>query len=91
VLAELACRKLVPATWLPDPRVCAERERARWGLRLVRHRSSLKQRVHAVLPSFSHTASDVQFSDLVGVRGAQLLARLGLPEPGRRRSRRACA
>src|SRR5579864_964528 len=42
VLAELARRDLVPAIWLPDPRVRAERERARWWLHLVRHRSSLK-------------------------------------------------
>src|SRR5947207_14935978 len=49
VLAELARRELVPAIWLPDPQVRAERERARWRLHLVRHRSSLKQRVHAVL------------------------------------------
>src|SRR5262249_50739682 len=41
VLAELARRDLVPAIWLPDPRVRAERERARWRLHLVRHRSSL--------------------------------------------------
>src|SRR6266545_3075023 len=43
VLAELARRDLVPAIWLPDPLVRAERERARWRLHLVRHRSSLKQ------------------------------------------------
>jgi len=49
VLAELARRDLVPAIRLPDPFVRAERERARWRLHLVRHRSSLKQRVHAVL------------------------------------------
>ncbi len=49
VLAELARRDLVPAIWLPDPLVRAERERARWRLHLVRHHSSLKQRVHAVL------------------------------------------
>src|SRR2546426_905752 len=47
VLAELSRRDLVPAIWLPDPLVRAERERARWRLHLVRHRSSLKQRVHA--------------------------------------------
>src|SRR3954464_12341368 len=51
VLAELCRRDLVPAIWLPDPQVRAERERARWRLHLVRHRSSLKQRVHAVLLS----------------------------------------
>src|SRR5438034_8047480 len=48
VLAELARRDLVPAIWLPTPGVRAERERARFRLHLVRHRSSLKQRVHAV-------------------------------------------
>src|ERR687897_2960797 len=34
VLAELCRRELVPAIWLPDPRVRAERERARWRLHL---------------------------------------------------------
>ncbi|SRR6266542_547051 len=42
MLAELSRRDLVPAIWLPDPLVRAERERARWRLHLVRHRSSLK-------------------------------------------------
>jgi len=78
VLAELARRDLVPAIWLPDPRVRAERERARWRLHLVRHRSSLKQRVHAVL--LTH-GKPCPVSDLFGVRGRQLLAQLGLPEP----------
>src|SRR5262245_17160650 len=78
VLAELARRDLVPAIWLPDPQVRAERERARWRLHLVRHRSSLKQRVHAVL--LTH-GKPCPVSDLFGVRGRQLLAGLGLPEP----------
>src|SRR5918997_2394484 len=78
VLAELARRDLVPAIWLPDPTVRAERERARWRLHLVRHRSSLKQRVHAVLLAFGKPCP---VSDLFGVRGRQLLARLQLPEP----------
>jgi transposase len=78
VLAELSRRDLVPAIWLPDPMVRAERERARWRLHLVRHRSSLKQRVHAVLLRHGNPCP---VSDLFGVRGRQLLARLGLPEP----------
>jgi transposase len=78
VLAELARRDLVAAIWLPDPLVRAERERARWRLHLVRHRSSLKQRVHAVL--LTH-GKPCPVSDLFGVRGRQLLARLALPEP----------
>jgi transposase len=78
VLAELARRDLVPAIWLPDPSVRAERERARWRLHLVRHRSSLKQRVHAVL--LTH-GKPCPVSDLFGVRGRELLAGLALPEP----------
>ena len=68
----------MPAIWLPDPLVRAERERARWRLHLLRHRSSLKQRVHAVL--LNH-GKPCPVSDLFGVRGRQLLARLELPEP----------
>jgi transposase len=78
VLAELSRRELVPAIWLPDPHVRAERERARWRLHLVRHRSSLKQRVHAVL--LAH-GKPCPVSDLFGVAGRALLARLALPEP----------
>jgi transposase len=88
VLAELTRRDLVPAIWLPDPMVRAERERARWRLHLVRDRSSLKQHVHAVLLTHGRPCP---VSDLFGVRGRQLLARLGLPSPGRQRSKPACA
>src|SRR6266511_4581149 len=45
VLAELSRLELVPSIWLPDPAVRAERERARFRLHLVRHRSSLKHRI----------------------------------------------
>jgi len=78
VLAELSRRELVPAIWLPDPAVRAERERARFRLHLVRHRRSLKQRVHATLMTHG---SPCPVSDLFGVRGRDLLARLRLPEP----------
>lgn len=78
VLAELSRRDLVPAIWLPDPSVRAERERARFRLHLVRHRSSLKQRVHATLLTHGRPCP---VSDLFGVRGRELLARLALPEP----------
>jgi transposase len=78
VLAELSRRDLVPAIWLPDPAVRAERERARWRLHLVRHRSSLKHRVHAVL--IAH-GKPCPVSDLFGVGGRALLERIALPEP----------
>ena len=78
VLAELCRRDLVPAIWLPDPSVRAERERARFRLHLVRHRSSLKQRVHAVL--LAH-GKPCPVSDLFGVSGRALLERLALPDP----------
>jgi transposase len=78
VLAELARRELVPAIWLPTPEVRAERERARWRLHLVRHRVALKNRVHATLLAFGRPCTT---SDLFGVGGRALLARLGLPQP----------
>jgi transposase len=60
-------------------RSCAPSASGRgWRLHLVRHRSSLKQRVHAVLLTHGRPCP---VSDLFGVRGRQLLARLELPEP----------
>jgi transposase len=78
VLAELSRRDLVPAIWLPDPAVRGERERARWRLHLVRHRTALKNRVHATLLAFG---TPCPMSDLFGARGRELLERLALPEP----------
>jgi len=78
VLAELARLELVPEIWLPDPSVRAERERARFRLHLVKHRSSLKNRIHAIL--FQHGIPNAS-SDLFGAGGRRLLERLALPEP----------
>ena len=78
VLAELCRRDLVPAIWLPTPAIRAERERARFRLHLVRHRTALKNRIHATLLAFGHPCST---SDLFGPGGRQLLGRLRLPEP----------
>jgi len=78
VLAELARRDLVPAIWLPDPSVRAERERARFRLHLVKHRTALKNRIHATLITFGHA---VPVADLFGVRGRALLAGFEIPEP----------
>lgn len=78
VLAELCRRDLVPSIWLPSPEVRAERERARFRLHLVRHRSSLKNRIHATLLTF---AKPCPVSDLFGHEGRELLARMQIPEP----------
>ena len=78
MLAELSRRELVPAIWLPAPGVRAERERARWRLHLVRHRTALKNRIHATLMAFGHPCP---VSDLFGAAGRRLLEGLALPEP----------
>ncbi len=80
VLAELSFRDLVPAIWLPDPQVRRERELARFRLHLVRHRSSLKNRIHSTLITFGKPCP---VSDLFGVAGRKLLERLQVPDPWR--------
>jgi transposase len=80
VLAELSFRDLVPAIWLPDPQVRRERELARFRLHLVKHRSSLKNRIHSTLITFGKPCP---VSDLFGVAGRKLLARLEVPAPWR--------
>ncbi len=78
VLAELGRLSLVPEIWLADPAVRAEREQVRFRLHLVRHRTALKNRVHATL--ITHGVPN-PMSDLFGRGGRELLARLELPEP----------
>ena len=78
VLAMLSQRDLVPAIWLPDPRVREERELARFRLHLVKHRSQLKHRIHSTLISFGRPCP---VTDLFGVAGRELLAKLEVPEP----------
>lgn len=80
VLAELAWRQLVPAIWLPSPAVQAARERARFRLHLVRHRSRLKHRIHSAL--IAHGVPR-RHSDLFGQPGRAFLTTLALPEPWR--------
>jgi hypothetical protein len=66
VLAELSWRDLVPAIWLPDPAIRRERELARFRLHLVRHRTTLKNRIRATLITFGHPCP---VSDLFGLAG----------------------
>lgn len=78
VLAELARRDLVPEIWLPSVEVRGERERARFRLHLVRHRTALKTRIHATLMTFGHPCP---VSDLFGREGRQRLSAMDIPEP----------
>src|SRR4051795_10450808 len=81
VLAMLSARDLVPEIWLPDPGIRRERELARFRLHLVRHRTTLKNRIHATLMTFGHPCP---VSDLFGLAGRELLDRLAIPYPWRR-------
>jgi transposase len=80
VLAVLSHRDLVPAIWLPDPRVRSERELARFRMHLVKHKSALKCRIHSTLINFGRACP---VTDLFGAEGRRLLARLDVPEPWR--------
>jgi transposase len=78
VLAELARRELVPEVWLPDPRVRGERERARFRLHLVKHRTMLKNRINQTLVAHGLGRPT---RHLFGPKGRVLLERLPVPEP----------
>jgi transposase len=78
VLAELARRDLIPEVWLPDPSVRAERERARFRMHLVRHRTMLKNRIHQTLIAHGYARPT---ANLFTTKGRTLLSRLELPEP----------
>jgi transposase len=80
VLATLSQRDLVPAIWLPDPEAREVRELARFRMHLVRHKSSLKNRVHSTLIQFGRACP---VTDLFGAEGRRLLERLDVPEPWR--------
>src|SRR3954464_6755686 len=80
VLATLSARDLVPEIWLPDPSIRRERERVRFRLHLVRHRTTLKNRIHASLIAFGKPCP---VSDLFGHAGRELLDRLQVPDPWR--------
>ena len=70
----------MPAIWLPDPTVREERELARFRLHLVKHKSALKNRIHSTLINFGRPCP---VTDLFGLEGRELLARLEVPEPWR--------
>lgn len=78
VLAFLSYRDLVPAIWIPGEGVRADRERARFRLHLVKHRTALKNRIHAVLIAWGRPCP---VSDLFGSSGRRLLDDIECPEP----------
>ena len=80
VLAVFSHRDLVPAIWLPDPRVREERELARFRLHLVKHRSMLKHRIHSTLVNFGSPARSPTCS---GSRVAGCSSDSQVPEPWR--------
>jgi transposase len=59
VLGELSFRDLVPAIWLPTFELRREREISRFRLHLVKHRSTLKNRVHSTLITLGHQRRSV--------------------------------
>ena len=63
MLATRSARDLVFEIWLPDASIRRERELARFRLHLVRHRTTLKNRIHAALVAFGHPCP---VSDLFG-------------------------
>jgi transposase len=79
VLATLSQRDLVPAIWLPDPRIREERELARFRMHLVKHKTALN-RIHSTLINFGRPCP---VTDLFGAEGRGLLRRLEVPEPWR--------
>jgi len=80
VLARLSQLALIPEIWLPGPTVREERELTRYRMHLVKHRSTLKHRIHATLMTFGRPCP---VSDLFGKEGRALLDRLEIPEPWR--------
>jgi transposase len=78
VLAELSRLDLVPAVWIPPFEVRQDRERARFRIGLVHQRTSLKNRIHAILIAQGRPCP---VSDLFGRTGRRILAQAGFDEP----------
>jgi transposase len=79
VLAMLSQRDVVPAIWLPDPRVREVRELARFGMHLATSRRS-RTGSHSTMINFGRPCP---VTDLFGAEGRRLLAGLDAPEPWR--------
>jgi transposase len=82
-LAELGRVNLVPAIWVPDAVTRERRLRLRGRARLVRWRTRLKNRIHALLAEENLAAPG---TDLFGAGGRMWLAAVPLPAPLRAES-----
>jgi transposase len=81
-LAHLLRADLIPAAYVPPPAVRELRELLRYRLDLVKQRTALKNRVHALLAKEGLASP---FSDLFGRQGRQWLASLPLGPAKRQR------
>jgi hypothetical protein len=68
-------RNLVPAIWLPAFELRREREISRWRLHLVKHRSTLKNRVHSTLITLQLVGDRRDVSDAVDDRAPAMTGR----------------
>jgi transposase len=79
-LAGLLAADYIPAVWLPDERTRELRRRVSHRAGLVRSRTLLRNRVHAILAA---ALIGVPVSDLFGVRGREWLAQVELAPDAR--------
>jgi transposase len=81
ILAQLLAADFLPSVWLPDDRVRALRRRVMRRAHLVRQRTRIKNRVHAILAR--NLVPTPPVSDLFGRSGRYWLSRQQLPDDER--------
>jgi transposase len=81
-LAHLLRSDLIPAAYIPEAAVRETRELLRFRLDLVKQRTALKNRVHALLAKEGLLSP---YTDLFGRQGREWLTSLSLANPRRRR------
>lgn len=77
-LAELSAEDRVPEVYIPQRAERDRRERHRFRIRLIRHQTSLKNAIHALLSKLNIA---VPFSDAFGKAGRKFMEQLSLREP----------
>lgn len=74
-LAHLLRADLIPAAYVPEPVIRRRRELLRYRMDLVKQRTAMKNRVHALL---AHVGALSPVTDLFGVKGRRWLAQVPL-------------